>query len=397
MRAPAGLVLAAAAAAQAAVSIIQFGLPAIGPEIRDAYGLTLAELGAVLTVNLFGAGLALFPAGVAVDRFGARAVTAAGTGITAAALAGAAFAGTVPALLVPLFVAGVGSAVVPIAGAAALFRAYAPERRGWAMGVRQMAVALGGTIAAVLLPGLEALGGVRLALLAGAGAVALAGAAFAFVAEGRPPERALPEPAIRRIWQAPGMRRLLLVAALYIVVLQSLLTFAVPSMRESGLSPFAASAAFVVVNVTAGVARVVWGHVADRAGGTRRVRALVTTGWVGAAGGVLFALALHVGAAAVLGAAILFAFGALGWNALVYVSAGERAPPELAGRSVALAATLVFVLSAVSTPAMGALADAVGWDAFWLTTALVAAAGALVAVRIPVIAVPPRVRAQPLA
>ena len=44
-------------------------------------------------------------------------------------------------------------------------------------------------------------------------------------------------------------------------------------------------------------------------------------------------------------AAVLFGFGALGWNALVYVSAGERAPPELAARSVAVAATVVFLIS----------------------------------------------------
>ena len=397
MRVSPRVVLAGAVAAQAAVSIVQFGLPAIGPELRDAFELTLAELGAVLTVNLLGSGLALFAAGIAVDRYGARAVTAAGTGMAAGALATAAFAPGVPTLLLALFVAGVGSAVVPIAGAASLFRAYAVERRGWAMGVRQMAVPLGGTIAAVLLPGLEALGGVRLALLAGALAVALAGAAFALVADGRAPVRAVSGLAVRRIWRAPGMRRLLLVAAFYTVVLQSLLTFAVPSLREAGFSPFVAGAAFLAINVTAGVARVVWGRVADRAGGTRRVRALVAAGWVAAAGGVLFTLGLHTGAAGVVAASVLFAFGALGWNALVYVSAGERTPPEFAARSVAFAATLVFVLSALSTPAMGALADAVGWDALWLTTALVALVGAVAALRIPPVEAPPRADAHPLA
>jgi MFS family permease len=190
---------------------------------------------------------------------------------------------------------------------------------------------------------------------------------------------------------------LLLVAAFYIVVLQSLLTFAVPSIREAGLSPLVAAGSFFAINVTAGVARIVWGRIADRAGGTRRVRALVATGWVAAAGGMLFTLALHAGSAAVVLTAVLFAFGALGWNALVYVSAGERAPPEVTARSVAFAATLVFVLSAVSTPAMGALADAVGWDAFWLTTALVALVGAVLAARIPPVDVAPRPAGHPLA
>jgi MFS family permease len=397
VRAAPRVVLVAAAGAQAAVSIVQIGLPAIGPELRDAFGLTLAQLGAVLTVNLLGSGVALIAAGVAVDRYGARTTTAAGTALAAAALAAAAFAQDVPTLLAALFVSGVGAAAVPIAGAAALFRAFPPRRRGLAMGIRQTAVPLGGSVAAVMLPGLQAVGGVRLALLSGAAAVALAGGWFALVAEGRSPARAPSGGALKRILRAPGMRRLLLVAAFYIVVLQSLVTFAVPSIRESGLSPLAAGGAFLAINVAAGVGRIVWGRLADRGGGTRRVRTIVTTGWVAAGGGVLFTAALHLGPAAVVPAAMIFAFGALGWNALVYVSAGERTPPELAGRSVAVAATLVFVLSAVCTPLMGALADRVGWNAFWLTTALLAAAGAALALRIPPVgARRPPVGAEPL-
>ena len=71
--------------------------------------------------------------------------------------------------------------------------------------------------------------------------------------------------------------------------------------------------------------------------------------------------------------------GALGWNALVYVSAGERVDPSLAARSVAVAATVVFVLSGIATPLLGALVDAAGWDALWLATARIAALGALLA------------------
>ena len=66
-----------------------------------------------------------------------------------------------------------------------------------------------------------------------------------------------------------------------------------------------------------------------------------------------------------------------------YVSAGERVDPSLAGRSVAVAATVVFVLSGVATPLLGALVDAVGWDALWVATAVVAGTGAFLAHRLP--------------
>jgi MFS family permease len=377
------LVLIWASAAQSSISLLNFGLPAIGPDLRSEYGLSLAGLGAVLTASLLGSGIALIAAGIAVDRYGGRATTLAGSTLAAAALAGAAFAQSGPMLVVLLFVSGLGTAAVPIAGIGSLFRVYDPGKRGWALGVRQMAVPLGGVVGALLLPGLVALGGVRLALLVSAAAVGLACFGFSAVAGEAvaPPERS--RLVLGRVWRTPGIRRLLVVAAFYIVVLQALLSYTVPAARDAGLSAFLAGATFVAVNVTAGVARVVWGRLADGAGGTRRVRMIVSAGWVAASGGVLFALALHFGALVVIPAAVLFSFGALGWNALVYVSAGERAGPELANQSVALAATIVFVCSALCTPPLGALAERAGWDVFWIVNSVLAAVGALIAARLP--------------
>jgi MFS family permease len=377
------VVLAAASTAQAAVSFISFGLAAIGPQLRHAYGLSLAELGAILTANLLGAGLALVGAGVVVDGLGSRVATLCGTALATAGLVAAAESSSGGLLFAGLLVSGVGTAVVPVAGAGALFRHYPAERRAWALGVRQMAVPLGGTVSAVALPALEAGGGVRLALLVGAALVCATGLAFALVlgSEARPARRA--PRAFRSILRADGMRRLLVVGCLYVVVLQALISYLVPAVRAAGFSSFVASAAFLAVNVAAMVSRIVWGHIADRASGSRRVRTLVETGAVAAAGALLFAVALHLGVAAVLAAALAFGFGALGWNAVLYVMAGERAPVELAGRSFAVAATVVFVVSGLCTPPLGALADHAGWNVFWVVTAVLAGAGALVAARLP--------------
>ena len=106
--------------------------------------------------------------------------------------------------------------------------------------------------------------------------------AFAHVAEGSPPVHERPRIEVHRLVRAPGMIRLLVVAALYIVVLQAVLVFTVPSVRDSGFSSFVAGATFFVLNVTAGVARVVFGRIADRGGGARRVRTLVEAGAVAA-------------------------------------------------------------------------------------------------------------------
>ena len=379
-------VLTAAAAAQASVSVVAFGLPAIGPDLREEYGLSLTMLGAALAATILGSGAFLLVAGVVVDRYGARRSTLAGSAVGAGGLAVAGFAPGQEALVGLLFLSGCGSAVVPIAGTRALFSSYEAERRGWALGVRQMAVPLGGTFAALFLPALVALGGIRLALAGSAVLIAVAGVFFAGVAEvDRTPARRPPF-ALSRLWRTPGMQRLLVVAALYIVVLQAVVAYTVPAARAAGFSSLVAGAAFVLVNVAAGVARVVWGRRADGAGGRRRVRALVEAGGVATLGAVAFGFALDAGPAVLLATAAFLAFGALGWNALVYVTAGERVPLELAGQSVALAATVVFVVAALCTPVLGALAEHAGWHVFWLTAAGLAAAGAALAATLPAVA-----------
>jgi MFS family permease len=166
-------------------------------------------------------------------------------------------------------------------------------------------------------------------------------------------------------------------------VLQALLAYLVPAVEEAGHSELTASIAYFAVNIAAMAARIAWGSVADRGGGARRVRTLVEVGVVACAGALVFGVALHAGAVAVVVAAVVFGLGALGWNALVYLSAGERVDPSLAGRSVAVAATVVFLLSGIATPVLGAMVDAVGWDALWITTALVAGLGAALAFRLP--------------
>jgi MFS family permease len=375
------VVLTAASAAQVSVSFVNFGLPAIGPQLRQEFDLGLAGLGAVLTAGFFGSGLSLVGAGIAVDRLGSRTAMTAATLLGAGALVAAALADTALGLAVALVVFGIGSSVVTIAGVGALFRAYPAERRAWALGVRQMAVPLGGTIGAVLVPALEALGGVAAVLFTAAVGVALSGAVFAAAADSVRGSRQAR--GFRTILRAPGMQRLLVVAAFYILVLQAVLVYAVPAARAAHLSALAAGATFFAIQVAAGVARIVWGRIADRGAGGRRARTLAEAGVVAAVGALLFAAALHGGAALALPAAVVFGFGALGWNALVYVSAGERAPPELSGRSVAVAATVVFGLSALATPPLGALAEHAGWDAFWLTTAALALAGSAVAATLP--------------
>ena len=256
-----GAVLGGASAAQAAVALVNFGLPAIGPELRDDFDMSLFALGAVIAAGLLGSGIALIGAGIAVDRLGARRAMLIGSAIATTGLVAAAFAPSTGALFTALLAFGLGSAVTPVAGAGALFGAYPAARRGWALGVRQTAVPLGGTIAAVTFPGLYAIGGLELTMLGSAAAVAGTGVAFAIVSgDDRMPAASHIGKPFRTILAAPGLRRLLAVAACYIVVLQALLTYIVPAVRAAGHSELTAAVAYFAINVAAMVARIAWGR-----------------------------------------------------------------------------------------------------------------------------------------
>ncbi len=378
------VVLTAASTSQASVSVINYGLPSIGPELRAEFGLSLAELGGIITAGLLGSGLFLIAAGIAVDRYGTRAAMLSSVALSSGGLFLAAFADTKGVLFAGLFLFGVGTAVVPVAGTGELFHTYPAERRGWALGVRQMAVPLGGIIASVGLPLLQAAGGVKIALICVAVLVGVSGLAFGLVAgPPRPVDRsATQRAAFRGIFRAPGMVTLLAVAALFIVVLQALLVFAVPTARDAGLSSFWSGTVYFVINVAGVASRVAWGLVADRGGGTRRVRTLQEIGVLAAVGAGLFGLALHVGTPFVLVAVAIFAFGALGWNGVLYLIATEKVGPASAARAMGVASTVVFVLSNLAPRLTGAIAARAGWDAVWFGCIGVAALGVVFAWRL---------------
>jgi MFS family permease len=278
-----------------------------------------------------------------------------------------------------VFFAGIGTAAVPVAGMSALLHEFPPARRGVALGWRQLAVPLGGTIGAVALPLLAQAGGLRLAVIGSATVTAATALWFAWLTPGGGGEaRSL---RLDGVLTAPGMRRLLSIALLYAFGLAAALTYLVSAARDAGMDKAEAGLLFVLLNLAAAASRVVWGRVADRDGGTRRMRTLADTGLVGAAGALALPLALHAGVPAAVPAVLLIAFGAFGFNGVLYVTAGELVGPERAGRAVGIASTMVFGATSLGSPAAGLVVQGSSYDVMWLVAAASSAAGAVVALR----------------
>ena len=374
-------ILVLAVASQAAFSMITFGLPAIGAEIRDKFDLGPAWFGAVFAAVGLGSAAALIPAGALVDRFGGRRVLIVGGIVNGIGLLLAASAGTAETFAAALVLAGIGGAAVPVAGMTALLRVFEPAQRGMAMGWRQLGVPLGGTLGAAVLPALAAVGGVRLAM-AGAGVAAAATAlAFAVVSDDRPASVSRAGQSVAAVLRIPGFKPLLAVGLLYVLALGAILAHYVGALRDAGLSHAEAAAGFAALNVTAAVSRIVWGRVADGGGGTRRARTLTEIGILTVAATCVMPLVLAVVPTAALGFGVVVAFGAFGMNGVLYLLAGELAGSSRAGRAVGVASTVVFGMGSLAAPIAGFAIERTGYDAVWVMSAVVAAAGAVTARR----------------
>src|SRR4029077_9625962 len=80
------VILGVGAAGAGAFSALRMGLPALGPALRDAYGLTLPQVGFAFTAVAIGVMLTLVPWGVLTDRIGERPVMGVGLAGCSAAL-----------------------------------------------------------------------------------------------------------------------------------------------------------------------------------------------------------------------------------------------------------------------------------------------------------------------
>ena len=290
-------------------------------------------------------------------------------------LVAGAFAPNALLLGVALLAFGISGAFVAVAGTVSIFHQFEADQRGFALGIRQMSVSGGGLVAAALLPGLAALGGIRAALIASG--VLAAGFATRFgLASPQGAFHSTPKGSgkgILDILRIPGIARVLAISLAHVGALAAVLNFAVPAIRDDGASAFVGAALFAIISVAAMVARLAWGSFADRDGGTRRWRTLRDVGLVTIVGALGYWLLSPLGPAAALPVMFIFAFGAMGANGVLHLLGGELAGAAHAGQAVGLVSMVLFGGGALASVPLGALADHAGFSALWPTCAVLAA------------------------
>jgi len=172
-------VLAVGTIVQASQAAALSGLAVLAPVLRDRYHLSLTQIGVLLGGSGIGALLTFLPWGLAADRLGERLTATVGALGAAAGLAGAAYASEFAGLVVLLSISGAFGASANTATARVVTSWFPREQRGFALGIRQTSVPIGGFVAALGIPPIADHWGSRAALVALAGA-SLVAAILAF-------------------------------------------------------------------------------------------------------------------------------------------------------------------------------------------------------------------------
>jgi sugar phosphate permease len=353
------VVLAAGSGATAALAAVQGGLPALGPAIQDAFGLSLVEVTVVFTAFALGTVATLLAWGVLADRIGERLVIAGGLSAGALLMAAVAASDGYLALVGGVALAGASGSSAIAASGRAVFGWFPRDERGLALGLRQTAVPVGAAAASFSLPPLAAAVSLDAALYALAGAMLLAAiAAGIWLREGPPRESAAPPApdAVRdpRIWRLSAASSLMIVGQVGITSLLVLYLYG-----ERGWSAAEAALALGGIQVGAALARVAagrWSDVRDeRIAPFRRLAAI--------AGGLLLAAAALAPAPAFVAVPVLLAGGvaAMSWNGLSFTAAAEISGRRQAGTAMGIQNTAMRVVAAGVPVALGALAAVVSW------------------------------------
>jgi len=350
-------VLGAGVVAQASYAMTGLGLPAIAPAIRHDFDLTLTQTGVVLAASFLGSVPTLLAWGLIADRIGERLVMSIGLTCASVALVWAGYASSFGMLVVALAVAGGAAAGVNSATGRAVMAWFRRDERGLALGIRQMAVPLGGALGAVALPLLEHHVSLRAAFMGLAGA-SLVGALVAFVfirVEPADDQSALARPLRdRRVW-------LICVGSTFFVTTQlSLLGFFVLFLHDDrGVSTAVAAAALAVTQVFGGISRIALGRWSDHI--RMRIVPLRRVG-LGIAVSVAVLTALLDASVWILIPALVVAatFG-LSWNGLSFTATAETAGRARSGAAIGLQQTFLAAGGIVAPIAFAAVVHHQSW------------------------------------
>ena len=358
--------LGATVGAQAGSSVAINGPAFLIPTLVAKRGLSLAEAGTVAAGTMAGVMVSLFLWGLAVDRVGERAVLLTGLAGTVVTGVAATQVESIVALGALMVLVGLFAASSSSASGRIVVGWFPPQRRGLAMGIRQMAQPLGVAIAAATIAVTAEHGGIGAALWIPVAANLLALAAVLVLVIDPPRPVRTPELSANPYRQGSFLARIHGVSVLLVIPQFLVWTYSLAWLvQERHWSAGSAGALVAVTHVLGALGRIGVGHLSDVVGS--RVRPLR---WVAVAAGVTMLL---LGLLEPLALAVLLLVVAstvtVADNGLAFTSVAERAGAYWSGRALGVQNTAQYLTATAVAPVAGLAIAGWGYAATFLLTA----------------------------
>lgn len=348
------------------VALALFAVPAMAPAMAGALRVSPTLIGAYIAVVYIGAMIASLCGGPLVARYGAMRVSQAGLLVCTLGLVLLAFAPGLAAAAVAAFLIGLGYGPITPASSHLLAKTTPAHRMSLVFSIKQTGVPVGGVLAGSLVPPLLLWGGTQSALLAVAAAnlvcALLSQPLRAALDADRHPGQGLGFTSLLRPMRVVLGDRTLARLAAYSLVFSSVqlcLSSYLVTYLHTSLGYTLVSAGQVLAMAQAGgvVGRVVWGYIADRWLGARRMLAVLAALMAISAAA---AAALQPAVPVALVIVLMTAFGACatGWNGVYLAEVARLAPPGMASMATGGSLAVTFFGVVFGPVLFGAVAQA---------------------------------------
>jgi MFS family permease len=364
------------------------GISPLSPSLVVGFGLTRLQVALLVPAIYLGGLFFSLPAGRIADRVGARPSLLGGLLVGAAGLALGSLSPGFSTFLLCLFLAGIGWSVVNPALGKAIMDLFPVHERGFAMGIKQMGLTLGGIAAALVLPRVAGALGWR-AAVATCGVVVAVPVALGWRALGRLHDTAgARAPSVARgdggasawAWARRPAILAFFASGLVLGMVQAAVLSYLPLYTIQALGFDAIGAGLLIACSQAGgaVSRLALGAASDRWLAHRRSAWLALTGSIGAASFASYAVWAVSSPLAAGMLAFATGIGAYGWVGIFFVISAELGGARTAGLLSGMAFASIVVGLLVGPAAFGLLlvrwdSYAVPWTAFAAISAIAAA------------------------
>lgn len=352
---------------QAMVAMALLTLPVIAPVVAQTLQVSPALVGLYVSVTYAGAMVASLMGGATVARMGAIRVSQWGLALCAVGLVLCAVP-WLPAMVLGAVCIGLGYGPITPASSHLLARTTPPAQMSLVFSIKQTGVPLGSMLAGAVVPPLALLIDWQLSMLVVAALCLVCAGVSQCLRTSLDSDRQADQRIRWGSWIEPirmvlTHRALLTMAScsfMFSMVQLSLTTYLVTFLHDDLSYGLVAAGLALSLTQLGGIGgRVVWGYVADRWLGARRML-LLLAGLM--ALGALASAFLTTGTPKGVVMAILVGFGAsaIGWNGVYLAEVARRAPPGMA--SMATGGTLAFTFLGVvlGPPLFGALSGLFG-------------------------------------